>query len=126
MNRGVDTAEIERVIIRALDEKLNSMESVLNRHRQPATATAVQTAEPKTITDSTSFSLTGYLREQGLEWIDKRKSGGTLWVVGGWELNKVLFPLKERKIYFRFTPKGGRATHRQPSWYLMNKKTDGF
>ena len=121
VNRGVDTAEIERVISRALNEKLDSMESILNRHREPATATAVQTAEPKTVTDSSSFSLTRYLQEQGLEWIDKRAAGGTLWVMGGWELNKVLFPLEERKIYFRFTPKGGRATQRKPAWYLLNK-----
>lgn len=70
------------------------------------------------------FNLVQYLQEKGLEVIDKRKSGGALWVVGGWELNEVLFPLKEYKVYFRFTKKGGRSTKHRPAWFLLGKVQD--
>ncbi|MBA4493329.1 hypothetical protein ACFO25_06330 [Paenactinomyces guangxiensis] len=56
--------------------------------------------------------------------IDKRKAGGALWVVGGWELNEILFPLKEHKIYFRFSKKGGRSTKKRPAWFLLGKYGD--
>jgi Domain of unknown function (DUF4145)/Sigma-70, region 4 len=68
-----------------------------------------------------SFRLIEYLRSKGLEVIDERTSGGTIWVVGGWELNEILFPLKEQKIYFRFTQNGSWSTKRRPAWYLLGK-----
>lgn len=71
---------------------------------------------------STSMlSLIQYLQQHSLEVIDKRSSGGTLWVVGGWELNEILFGLKEHKIYFRYAKKGSRSTQNRPGWFLLNK-----
>ncbi|SDD05345.1 protein of unknown function [Melghirimyces thermohalophilus] len=121
VDKGVDAEAIEKVISRTLNEKFRGIEDIL---KQPRTETAA-TAEPKqdggSDSGDSSFDLIDYLKEHGLEPIDKRPAGGSLWVVGGWELNKVLFPLKERKIYFRFSKKGGRATNRKPGWFLLVK-----
>ncbi|WP_261303983.1 sigma factor-like helix-turn-helix DNA-binding protein [Paenibacillus andongensis] len=68
------------------------------------------------------FDLIEYLKENKVEPIDKRDAGGALWIVGGWGLNKILFPLKERGIYFKFTPKGSGATKKKPGWFLLGKK----
>lgn len=68
-----------------------------------------------------TFPLLNYLAEHALEVIDKRASGGTIWIVGGWELNEVLFPLKAHNIYFRFTKKGSQSTKRRPAWFLLGK-----
>ncbi|GGH73271.1 hypothetical protein JOD43_000034 [Pullulanibacillus pueri] len=70
------------------------------------------------------FSLLNYLNEQKLQYIDKRERKGALWVVGGWELNEQLFPLKKHKIYFRYVKKGSRATKYKPAWFLLNKHLD--
>ncbi|MEK5248995.1 hypothetical protein MKX66_15215 [Bacillus sp. FSL R9-9530] len=71
------------------------------------------------------FDLMSYLQSHDIEIIDKRSAGGSLWLVGGWELKEVLDPLKPRKIYFRHTAKGGRVTKRKPAWFLMGDYNDG-
>ncbi|MCC0759403.1 sigma factor-like helix-turn-helix DNA-binding protein [Bacillus sp. BRTN] len=71
------------------------------------------------------FDLISYLQSHDVEIIDKRSAGGSLWLVGGWELKEVLDPLKPRKIYFRYTAKGGRVTKRKPAWFLMGNYSDG-
>lgn len=71
------------------------------------------------------FDLMSYLQSHDVEIIDKRSAGGSLWLVGGWELKEVLDPLKTRKIYFRYTAKGGRVTKRKPAWFLMGNYSDG-
>ena len=65
------------------------------------------------------------MQSHDVEIIDKRSAGGSLWLVGGWELKEVLDPLKPRKIYFRYTAKGGRVTKRKPAWFLMGSYSDG-
>ncbi|HDR6309430.1 TPA: hypothetical protein QCU60_001251 [Bacillus cereus] len=71
------------------------------------------------------FDLMSYLQSHDIEIIDKRSAGGSLWLIGGWELKEVLDPLKLRKIYFRYTAKGGRVTKRKPAWFLMGNHSDG-
>lgn len=62
-----------------------------------------------------------FLLNKGLSIIDKRKNGGALWVVGGWELKDVLFQFKSHGIYFKFTRNGSQSTKRKPAWFLMGK-----
>lgn len=71
------------------------------------------------------FDLMSYLQSHDIEIIDKRSAGGSLWLIGGWELKDVLDSLKPRKIYFRYTAKGGRVTKRKPAWFLMGNHSDG-
>lgn len=54
--------------------------------------------------------------------IYNREKKDPLWVLGGWDLNKQLLPLKKEKIFFRFSKKGTKATNNQPGWFLLNKK----
>ncbi|MEI4828328.1 hypothetical protein WAX78_02490 [Bacillus sp. FJAT-53711] len=67
------------------------------------------------------FDLLTYLKSQNVKMIDKRNRGGTLWVIGGLELSKILFPLQEHKVYFRYMAKGNRTTKNKPAWFLMRK-----
>jgi hypothetical protein len=64
-----------------------------------------------------AFDLSGYLQEKQLEIIDKRASGGALWVVGGTELATVMDELKAKGIAFSFAPQGGRASRHRPAWF---------
>src|SRR5699024_561164 len=63
-------------------------------------------------------SLTNYLSSKGLKFVDKRDRGGSLWVVGGMELQPIFNEIADNNIYFQFTPNGSRSTKNQPGWYL--------
>lgn len=68
-------------------------------------------------------SLKEYLQEKGLEVVDKRKSGGALWIIGE---KGVLGPVvKEIGLvygaYGNFSA-GGRATRQRPGWFTQCKK----
>jgi hypothetical protein len=64
-----------------------------------------------------TFDLMGCLQEKGLEVVDKRASGGALWVVGGTELAPLMDELKARGIAFSRAPQGGRASRHRPAWF---------
>ncbi len=66
-------------------------------------------------------TLVSYLRDKGLEIVDKRSSGGCLWVVGGPELRVLMQLLKERGINFQFASKGGQATKKRPAWWTNSR-----
>ncbi len=61
-----------------------------------------------------------YLIQNQIEYIDKRKNGGALWVVGGHELDSVMLKASEVGYKFQFSDKGGKVTKHQPGWYYKN------
>ncbi|MEF7441723.1 hypothetical protein V4V36_24170 [Paenibacillus lautus] len=62
-----------------------------------------------------------YLLGKDFTIIDKRKNGGALWVVGGWELKDELIALKSQGIYFKFAKAGSQSTKRRPAWFMISK-----
>lgn len=58
-----------------------------------------------------------FLRRRDFEVVDKRASGGPLWVVGGWELSLVLNDLKAKGHKFTFAKNGSRSTGNRPAWF---------
>ncbi|MCD5324458.1 MULTISPECIES: sigma factor-like helix-turn-helix DNA-binding protein [Pontibacillus] len=77
--------------------------------------------ETKSEVKEKSFALFSYLKEHGLEVLDKRANKGAIWVVGNWSLKEILFPLKKYNIYFRFAKKGSKSTKRRPAWFMLSK-----
>lgn len=75
--------------------------------------------DPNVPSDDDLFRL---LQEKGIEYVDKRKNDGALWIVGGHELDKVMIECGELGHIFYFSQKGGRVTKNQPGWYLPAKK----
>ncbi|QWC23579.1 AAA family ATPase [Bacillus haikouensis] len=66
---------------------------------------------------SRKFSLYNYLIQRELEVIDQREKGGSLWVVGGSEIEPVMEELDRMDIKFSFTQKGSRSTNYMSAWY---------
>ena len=62
-------------------------------------------------------SLIWRLSSVGLTTVDKRPSGGALWVIGGQELKPKLEAFVNDEIRFNFAPKGGQATKGRPAWW---------
>lgn len=67
-------------------------------------------------------NLTEYLVSRGLNVIDKRDKGGSLWVLGGSELEPILKELARKAIHFEYVPDGSRSTKKQPGWYTGSSK----
>lgn len=109
-----------------LDLVQKNVENQTQEQAESSTATeeaavAVEQKNVVSASEGNQISLVDYLEGQELEVVDKRSAGGTIWVIGGWELNDVLFALKEYKIYFRYSKKGSRSTKNQEAWFLLNK-----
>ena len=66
---------------------------------------------------ATPPSLIERLRNRGLEVIDKRSSGGALWVVGGLEIIQLLQQSGGEGVSFRFANGGGQATGERAAWW---------
>lgn len=64
-----------------------------------------------------SESIIDLLQTAGIQYVDKRLNGGSLWMIGGKELSDIAAKAKLLGYVFRFNPKGGRATKNQPSWW---------
>lgn len=58
------------------------------------------------------------LKEKGIAYIDKRKHGGALWIIGGHELDDLMAELKGMGFRFWFSEKGGRVSKNQPAWFI--------
>lgn len=67
-------------------------------------------------------SLIVYLSIQGIKIIDKRSSGGTIWIQGSLEHSSIMQQLKTKGIYFIFSQRGGEATNYKAGWYMQRKK----
>ena len=58
------------------------------------------------------------IKASGFEYVDKRPSGGSLWIVAGEAEGKPLIDkCKKNGLTFQFTAKGGRASKHRPAWY---------
>lgn len=64
-----------------------------------------------------SANIVVRLAQKGLKVVDKRASGGCLWVIGGTELQPIMNELKEQGISFTFTPRGSETSGYRPAWY---------
>lgn len=76
--------------------------------------TSVQVKE-KTTNDQDY--LVNYLEKNGLEYIDDRAEGGSIWVIGDRGIESLLKPLENFGIRFRFKVTGGKASRNRPAWF---------
>lgn len=62
--------------------------------------------------------LIAALEDAGLNYIDKRGTGGNLWVIGGRELVKTIDALQKRGAHFKYRKGGGKATGGTDAWWV--------
>ena len=62
-------------------------------------------------------NIIGLLEAAGIEYVDKRTNGGSLWIIGGYELAETVRKAKAMGYTFHFKKEGGRATKNRPGWW---------
>ena len=58
------------------------------------------------------------VESEGIEFVDKRSSGGNLWVIGGKSIQGLMRLLEKHGAKFTYKENGGKATEHQPAWYI--------
>ena len=105
----------------AKDQKRASSE-IANRSGRSKTKKAEEIYEQLSFYDVIKSTTPGdgvfsLLRKNGIKYIDKRKSGGALWILGGQELESVVKEAAKLGVKFRFKGGGGRATDGRDGWW---------
>lgn len=66
------------------------------------------------------------IERHNLEYVDKRDSGGALWVIGGRELSPTMLILRDSGFLFTFKAGGGRSSdYRDAWWYKFSETVSG-
>lgn len=58
------------------------------------------------------------LKQHHVRYVDKRVSGGALWIIGGHELDSLVIEAKKAGFDFQYKPNGGRATENRAGWWV--------
>ncbi len=66
------------------------------------------------------FDLLDFLSDHGLEIIDLRSQGGTIWIVGGEDLISIIDLLEPHGFQFKFLESGVDSTDNRPAWFLIS------
>lgn len=60
------------------------------------------------------------LKTEGIQYVDKRANGGSLWIIGGEELSEFVSTIRPLGYHFIYKEEGGRATKGKPGWWAKN------
>lgn len=58
------------------------------------------------------------IEDAGLEYIDKRDSGGNLWVIGDRKIVMAISELNKQGASFKYRESGGKATKDRSAWWM--------
>ena len=108
----IDEAERNSLLQRDIVRSFVNVMDICQQH--PSCNPALELSFPVDI------NLVERLCSRGLEVIDKRPSGGVLWVVGGIELIQLLQQIEDQVVSFKFASRGGRATSGRPAWWTRS------
>ncbi len=64
------------------------------------------------------------IKDAGLEYSDKRSSGGSLWVIGGNSIRGFMRDMQKKGAKFTYEPKGGSVSNNRPAWFIPASAAD--
>jgi predicted peroxiredoxin len=64
-----------------------------------------------------TYDVITLIKKRGIPFIDKRNSGGALWIIGGQELSSFIAQCKGMGVKFDFKKGGGHATKGKDGWW---------
>lgn len=79
---------------------------------------STEVAKPREAREPVVDWVVQAVQELGLSYVDGRHKNGSLWIIGGGELESKIDELKNRGARFAFTFRGGKATGGRAGWWL--------
>ena len=67
--------------------------------------------------ETPSDDIIDLLNKHHVRYIDKRDSGGSLWILGGHELDPLIAEARGMGFKFHYKPEGGKATKNKAGWW---------
>ena len=67
--------------------------------------------------------LISYLQEKGAEYIDDRSKGGSLWILGGYEIIRLIMDCREKFGVYFASRYGAKELNGRNGWKLYNRQT---
>ena len=124
-NHMISDCTVEEMDICMDQSKKVDTKVLQQKYTQECTAKSTDVCKQMTLLDISTvpdkkpedIDFIDFLRSTGVSYIDKRANGGSLWIVGGKELLKVVGRAKDFGYTFHFKEEGGRATGHQPGWW---------
>ena len=124
--KGAVASQINAVSATVLPPKSEVINPATQKKYEPVKPVGQQVSQQHTFNTSNqgnkngTFNLITFLCEKGLTVIDKRASGGAIWVVGGSELFPIIKELATKGIRFSFAKNGSQSTQNKPAWYTVS------
>ena len=70
---------------------------------------------------SKNEDIISFLKRNSVKFIDKRQSGGALWIIGGLELDDIVKKANALGYHFIYKADGGKQTKGAPGWWIKTK-----
>ena len=111
-----------------LDDKMSGIEARIENVARNATSKSSTKEQnkpakpPKQTEAENTLNLKDFFKSRGLEVIDKRPSGGCLWITGDSDRMKQAVELAKTKYGVKGNYGHGRATKQRPGWFTDSDK----
>ena len=112
----------QKISLRPSAAKAPSKEKVDTQQRPLTNLVESKTSDERASSSPDKDPLVESIEDEGLEFVDKRTSGGCLWVIGGKEISGALAKVKQKhRVSFTFCPDGGRASRWRQAWFTNDR-----
>lgn len=64
--------------------------------------------------------LFALLDEHRVQYVDQRRKGGCIWIIGGHELDSIVAQCHRLGFHFKYKTEGSRSTDGRPAWWAKN------
>ena len=119
--------EAENLVVAYSMKDNENKEEVSDYKPEELEADEPQKTETEPIVESTDnsemvhsvkeWNLRDFLDEHNLEYVNKTRKRGCLWVLGGREIQSLMMQCWSHGIFFRFRENGGNVTEGKPAWW---------
>ena len=106
--------ETERANV-AMSERKSDHETL----EQPSLIDVIETPKKTAPTETVESDdpVIDLIREKGIEYVDNRSVAGSLWIIGGHEIEPIIKQCASLGAKFKYMPNGGKATKNRPAWW---------
>lgn len=87
---------------------------------KPEAIQQIRLPEMRTERSTKEDLLFALLDKHRVQYVDHRRKGGCLWVIGGHELDNIIDQCHSVGFHFKYKTEGSRSTDGRPAWWTKN------